>query len=180
RLDKETSGVMVLARSDEAMHFLKAQFRARAVDKEYRAIVYGTPRFDSDWVERNLAPHPQKGDRMIAVAEGGREAQTFYAVVERFAGFTHVRCEPKTGRTHQIRVHMASLGHSLVGDRLYRSRNAQQAGLPDGAPDPGRHCLHARRLAFEHPLTRERLAFEAPWPADLEALLAWLREHRPA
>jgi 23S rRNA pseudouridine1911/1915/1917 synthase len=180
RLDKETSGVMVLARSDEAMHFLKAQFRARTVQKEYRALTYGVPRFDSDWIERNLAPHPQKGDRIVVVQEGGREAQTFYEVLERFAGFAHLRCRPKTGRTHQIRVHLQSIGHSLVGDRQYRSRNAQARRLPDGAPDPGRQCLHARSLVFEHPRTREQLGFEAAIPADFAALLAWLRAQLPA
>jgi 23S rRNA pseudouridine1911/1915/1917 synthase len=180
RLDRETSGVMVLARTDEAMHFLKAQFRARTVEKEYRAITFGVPRFDSDWIDRNLAPNPQRGDRMIVVQEGGREAQTYYEVVERFDGFSHLRCRPKTGRTHQIRVHLQSIGHSLVADRLYRSRNVQGRTMPQDAPVPDRHALHARMLAFDHPVTRERLVFEAPIPADLEALLAWLREARPA
>ncbi len=175
RLDKETSGLMVLARTDDAMFALKAQFRARSVEKEYRAIVFGEPRFDSDWIEKPIQAHPEKHDRMIVVKEGGREASTFYEMVERFSGFAHVRCRPKTGRTHQIRVHMASIGHSLVGDRLYRSRNQQQADLPEAAPDPKRHCLHAIRLCFEHPHTRERLCFETPMPADMTALLEWLR-----
>ena len=180
RLDRETSGVMVLARNDEAMHFLKAQFRARTVEKEYRAIAFGVPRFDSDWIDRNLAPNPQRGDRMIVVQEGGREAQTYYEVVERFDGFSHLRCRPKTGRTHQIRVHLQSIGHSLVADRLYRSRNVQGRTMPAGAPVPERHALHARMLAFDHPVTRERLVFEAEMPADLESLLGWLRTARPA
>src|SRR5690606_22556213 len=114
-------------------------------------------RFDSDWIERNLAPHPVKGDRMVVVPEGGRQASTYYEVVERFAGFSHLLCRPKTGRTHQIRVHLTSIGHSLVGDRLYKSRNMSTRELPQGAPDPGRHCLHARSLAFEHPVTHEHL-----------------------
>jgi 23S rRNA pseudouridine1911/1915/1917 synthase len=175
RLDKETSGLMVLARTDAALLALKAQFKARSVEKEYRAIVYGEPRFDSDWIDRPIQPHPEKHDRMVVVKEGGREASTFYEVIERFRGMTYVRCLPKTGRTHQIRVHMASIGHSLVGDRLYRSRNQQQAELPAGAPDPQRHCLHALRLCFEHPHTHERLCFESPLPKDLSDLLAWLR-----
>ena len=179
RLDKETSGVIVLARTDDALLALKAQFRARTVEKEYQAIVFGEPRFDSDWIERNIAPHPERHDRMQVVKEGGREASTLYEVVERFVGFTHVRCMPKTGRTHQIRVHMASIGHSLVGDRHYRSRNQQQAALPEGAPDPQRHCLHALRLAFVHPHTHERMEFRAPMPVEMERLLAWLRENRP-
>jgi 23S rRNA pseudouridine1911/1915/1917 synthase len=180
RLDRETSGVLVLARTDEAMHFLKAQFRARTVEKEYRAIAYGVPRFDSDWIDRNLAPNPQRGDRMIVVPEGGREAQTYYEVVERFDGFSHLRCKPRTGRTHQIRVHLQSIGHSLVADRLYRSRNVQGRTMPAEAPVPGRHALHARMLVFDHPVTHERLSFEAAMPSDLDALLAWLRTARPA
>ncbi|MGE0143774.1 MAG: RluA family pseudouridine synthase [Planctomycetota bacterium] len=180
RLDRETSGVMVVARTDAALLALKAQFKARTVEKEYRAIVFGVPRFDSDWIERAIAPHPDRGDRMVVVKEGGREASTYYEVVERFVGFSHVRCKPKTGRTHQIRVHLTSIGHSLVGDHVYRSRNHQQVALPPEAPDPARHCLHAIRLEFDHPHTHERMAFESPMPSDMERLLAWLRVHRAA
>jgi 23S rRNA pseudouridine1911/1915/1917 synthase len=177
RLDRETSGVMVLAKTEDAFHFLKGEFKARRVEKEYRAIAFGAPRFDSDFVERNIAPHPARGDRMVVVPEGGREASTFYEVVERFGDITLFRCLPRTGRTHQIRVHMTSVGHSLVGDKVYRSRNHSQARLPEAAPDPGRHCLHAFRLAFAHPFTREPVAFEAPLADDMAVLLAWLRAH---
>jgi 23S rRNA pseudouridine1911/1915/1917 synthase len=117
---------------------------------------------------------------MIVVPEGGREAQTYYEVVERFDGFSHLRCKPRTGRTHQIRVHLQSIGHSLVADRLYRSRNVQGRTMPAEAPVPGRHALHARMLVFDHPVTHERLSFEAAMPSDLDALLAWLRTARPA
>jgi 23S rRNA pseudouridine1911/1915/1917 synthase len=179
RLDKETSGVMVLAKDEESVHFLKAQFKARTVRKEYAALAWGEARFDSDYIERNLAVHPRYGDRMTVVEEGGREASTYYEVVERFAGFTRFCCVPKTGRTHQIRVHLASIGHSLVGDRMYRSRRIGDASLPQGAPDPGRHCLHAARIELRHPRTHEPVTFEAPLPDDFAALLAWLRENRP-
>jgi 23S rRNA pseudouridine1911/1915/1917 synthase len=177
RLDKDTSGVMVLARTDEACHFLKAQFKARTVAKEYRAIVWGEARFDSDYIERPIAPHPRQGDRMTVVAEGGKPACTFYEVVQRFRGFTHLRCKPQSGRTHQIRVHLTSIGHSLVGDRVYRARRVPDT-LPDGAPDPGRQCLHARSLRFRHPLTHEELEFQAPLPADMQRLLDWLAAER--
>lgn len=180
RLDRDTSGVMVLARTDEAFHFLRAQFKARTVDKEYRCIAFGEARFDSDWIERPIARDPRHPDRMTVVAEGGRPAATYYEVLDRFAGFTHFRCQPQTGRTHQIRVHMASIGHSLVGDRSYRSRRAQHQELPQGAPDPGRHCLHAYRLVLQHPCTHEPMEFEAPLPPDLQRLLSWLRQHRAA
>jgi 23S rRNA pseudouridine1911/1915/1917 synthase len=179
RLDKETSGVMVLAKTEEAFHFLKGEFRGRRVEKEYRAISFGESRFDSDYIERNIGGHPKKGDRMTVVKDGGREASTYYEVVERFAGFTLFACKPKTGRTHQIRVHMTSVGHGLVGDRFYRSRNHANSHLPEGAPDPARHCLHARRLAFRHPHSRETVEFEADLPPDMADLLAWLREHLP-
>ena len=175
RLDKETSGVMVLAKTEDAFEFLKAEFQARRVEKEYRALCFGEARFDSDFIHRSIATHPKKGDRMVVVQEGGREASTFYEVVERFKGFTHFKCAPKTGRTHQIRVHMTSVGHGLIGDRFYRSRNHSSSSLPVAAPNPGRHCLHARALGFIHPQTRERVQFEAPIADDMETLLAWFR-----
>ncbi|MEO0479975.1 MAG: RluA family pseudouridine synthase [Planctomycetota bacterium] len=180
RLDKETSGVMVLAKHDEALHFLKAQFKQRTTKKEYLALVFGEPRFDSDWVERPVAVHPKQNDRMvIARAEDqAKEAQTFYEVVERFRGYAYVRCKPKTGRTHQIRIHMTSIGHSILEDRIYIARNAQQFELPDGAPGPGRQCLHAHRLEVVHPRTHEPITFEAPLPADMVRLLEWMRASR--
>jgi 23S rRNA pseudouridine1911/1915/1917 synthase len=178
RLDKETSGVMVLAKTEDAFHFLKGEFKARRVVKEYRAIAYGEARFQSDFIHRSIAPHPHKGDRMTVVKEGGRPASTYYEVVERFAGFTHFACFPKTGRTHQIRVHLTSIGHGLVGDRFYRARNQASAALPAAAPDPGRHCLHALRLGFAHPFTRAAVEFAAPLPGEVEDLLGWLRAHR--
>jgi 23S rRNA pseudouridine1911/1915/1917 synthase len=179
RLDRDTTGVMVLARTDEAFHFLQAQFKARTAHKEYRCIAFGESRFESDWIERAIATDPTHGDRMTVVKEGGRESSTFYEVIERFTGFTYFRCLPRTGRTHQIRVHMTSVGHSLVGDRLYRSRRLQHDELPAAAPDPGRQCLHAFRLQLPHPHTREPLEFEAPVPDDMQRLLRWLRDNRP-
>lgn len=175
RLDRDTSGVMLVAKQAVAFDFLRQQFRDRTADKEYRCIVFGVPRFQSDWIERGIATDPRHPDRMTVVDHGGRESSTYYEVVERFAGFAHVRCKPKTGRTHQIRVHMTSIGHSLVGDRVYRSRSRQHASLPPGAPEIRRHCLHALRLVIPHPADREPMAFEAGLPADLDALLQFLR-----
>ncbi|MCB9886869.1 MAG: RluA family pseudouridine synthase [Planctomycetes bacterium] len=175
RLDRETSGVMVIAKTPQAFDFLRAQFKVRTAQKEYRCIVYGEPRFQSDWIEKAIATDPRHPDRMTTVDEGGRESSTFYEVLERFGDFAHVRCRPKTGRTHQIRVHMTAIGHSLVGDRVYRSRIRQHERLPQDAPDPGRQCLHALRLCLPHPQTEETIELEAPLPADFEALLAWLR-----
>lgn len=178
RLDKDTSGVMVLAKTEEAFHFLQSQFKARTIQKEYRCLAYGDARFDSDWVEGAIADHPSRPDRMAIVKEGGRAATTFYEVVERFAGLTHFRCLPKTGRTHQIRVHMESAGHSLVGDKVYRARNQQHAALPPGCPPAERQFLHAFRLGLVHPWSRESLTFSAPIPEDMERVLAWLRQHQ--
>lgn len=179
RLDRETSGVMLIAKTQVAFDHLKAQFRERTAEKEYHCIVYGTPRFQSDWIERAIGSDTKHPERMTVVNEGGRESSTYYEVVERFDGFTHVMCRPKTGRTHQIRVHMTAIGHSLVGDRVYRSRRRQHCEIPDSAPNPGRHCLHALRLTVPHPLTHEPLLTEAPMANDMELLLAWLRQNLP-
>lgn len=174
RLDKDTSGVMVLARTEEAFHFLQSQFKARTVTKEYRAICFGDPRFDSDFVEGNIAVDSRRGDRMAVVREGGKEASTYWEVIERFGDLCYVRCLPKSGRTHQIRVHMASIGHPVVSDRLY-SAHRRTVRLPLGAPDPGRHALHAWGIELLHPRTHEPVKFDAPLPDDIEKLLRWLR-----
>ncbi|MEM7200104.1 MAG: RluA family pseudouridine synthase [Planctomycetota bacterium] len=176
RLDKDTSGVLLVPKTDEAFYFLKSQFKARTIQKEYRAICWGDPRFDSDYVEGNIGVHP-RGDRMAVVTEGGKEAVTFYEVLERFGALSSIRCRPKSGRTHQIRVHMASIGHSLVADRTYQPTH--KAELPDGAPDPGRQCLHAYSIGLKHPRTHEDVVYEAPLPADMDRLLRWLRGRQP-
>jgi 23S rRNA pseudouridine1911/1915/1917 synthase len=175
RLDRDTTGVMVVAKTDVAMEALRQQWKDRLVEKEYRCVVYGEPRFQSDWIERAIAADPRHHDRMTTVDEGGRESSTFYEVIERLGGFAHVRCQPKTGRTHQIRVHMTAIGHSLVGDKVYRSTKRQHDRLPPGAPPMARQALHAKSLAFTHPVTQERLRLEAPLPDDMQRLLAWLR-----
>ena len=177
RLDRDTSGVMVIAKTEAAMADLRAQWKERTVEKEYRCVVYGEPRFQSDWIERPIASDPRHPDRMTVVEEGGRDAATFYEVLEHFRGFAYVKCLPKTGRTHQIRVHMTAIGHSLVGDRIYRSRVRQHDALPAGAPPARRQCLHARRLQLLHPSTAAPMVFEAPLPADMQNLLDWLRTH---
>ena len=178
RLDRDTSGVMLVAKSQLALDALRAQFRDREVSKEYRCLVYGEPRFQSDWIERAIGTDPKHPERMAVVQQGGRDASTYYEILERFDGFSHVLCRPKTGRTHQIRVHMTSIGHSLVGDRVYRSRRRQHDRLPEDAPIIGRQCLHARELTVAHPVTQQPMTVEAPMPNDFERLLAWLRQHR--
>ncbi len=112
---------------------------------------------------------------MVPAGEG-REASTFIEVRERFRGFTLMAAHPKTGRTHQVRVHLNHVGLPIVGDRLYRHRGALRVPVPKDAPAPERQALHASRLTFDHPASGERVTFEAPLPADMERFLAWLRE----
>ena len=180
RLDADTSGLLVLARTEEAAEALMEAFRERRVEKRYLALVFGAPRFDSDWIDASIGRARGRPDRMSVTADedGGREAHTFYETQERFPGFGFVACRPTTGRTHQIRVHMASIEHPLVGDRVYRGRKGLSREVPRGAPKVTRHMLHAAGLAFDHPVTGERLSLEAPLPQDFEAWLAFLRRAR--
>ena len=181
RLDRWTSGVMVLGRTMEVLEDLKRQFQERKVEKTYLALVHGAPRFDTEWIETAIGRPEKKRDRQEVVPDGlGREAVTYFEVRERFHGFTYVACLPKTGRTHQIRVHMTFVGLPLVGDRLYRPRGAIKVPLPDGSPRIDRQALHAQSLALTHPVTGRAMRFEAPLPDDMQALLAWLRENMPA
>lgn len=177
RLDRETSGVIVLGRTEAALAALMAQFKQRKVRKTYETVVHGDLRFDSDWIEAPLGRDSRHPDRVAVVEEkdGGRPAATFYEVRERFGGFAYVHAFPKTGRTHQIRVHLASIGHPVVGDRVYRLPGGRGAKLPGGDPLPHRQMLHACRLELEHPTTGEALSFEAPSPKDLAQLLEVLR-----
>jgi 23S rRNA pseudouridine1911/1915/1917 synthase len=121
RLDRDTSGLLVVAKDNQVHHRLSEQFERREVVKEYRAVVHGVVERDSDWIETHMRVHPKSRERMCVCAPGGnaRQATTFYEVLERFDEFTSVRLLPKTGRTHQLRVHMRHLGHPIVADRLY-------------------------------------------------------------
>ncbi len=176
RLDADTSGVLLLALDADAAADLVRQFEAREVKKEYLALVHGEPRFDADWIEAPLARSRGGDGRIVVAAQGeGRPAETFYRVLERLRGYAVLACEPRTGRTHQIRVHLASIGHAIVGDALYRGR--KKLALPRGAPAMGRHALHAARIELTHPRSGERVAFEAPLPADFATLLDWLRRY---
>ncbi len=164
RLDKETSGLLVVARTEAAMQDLVRQLQARTVKRTYLAVARGAPPAEGV-VDAPVGRHPTQRTRM-AVVPGGKPAVTRYRVRERFPGHALLECELETGRTHQIRVHLASVGFALEGDPVYGPRGARR--LP-------RQALHAWRLAFIHPGSGRRVAFEAPPPADFVALLAALR-----
>jgi 23S rRNA pseudouridine1911/1915/1917 synthase len=178
RLDAGTSGLMVLGLRKDSFDVLQNQFRARSVLKIYRAIVHGEPRFDSGWIEARIGRSAAHPDRMSVVESSeGRDASTYYGVIERFRGFALLDCQPKTGRTHQIRVHLAHAEHPIVGDPIYKRRGPHKIALAPEAPRLARQGLHAAVLGFEHPRTGERLRFESPMPPDMQALLDWLRAH---
>ncbi len=170
RLDKDTSGVMVIARNDDVHAVLADQFKSRTVHKTYLAVVHGVVAFDADLVSLPIGRHPTRPERMSVRHDGiGRASETYYEVRERFERHTFVEVHPRSGRTHQIRVHMAALGHPLVADRVY--------GRQDRVLRPvmARQALHAWRLELRHPGSGEMMLFEAPVPPDFEALLAFLR-----
>jgi len=173
RLDKETSGVIVAAKQSEAHWRLAEQFAAREVEKEYRALVGGAVGEERLVVAARIERHPKERKRMRVSSDAGREAETVLEVIERFADATYLRARPKTGRTHQIRVHCAHVRHPVLGDNVYGRRKAERRlGL-----DVPRQMLHAYRLGFMHPVTSKRLELTAPLPADFEAVLAALRGH---
>jgi 23S rRNA pseudouridine1911/1915/1917 synthase len=187
RLDRDTSGVIVVAKTDAAHARLSEQFAERALEKEYFAIVTGQPDRDRDRIDLPIGPHPQQREKMAVVhdEDESRAASTFYEVTERFDGFATVRVLPRTGRTHQIRVHLASIGCPVLCDRLYSGRACltrtdllRQAGLGPDEIVLNRQALHAYRLRFSHPVSGELLEFIAPLPDDLTRVLTLLREHR--
>ena len=176
RLDRDTSGLLVLGRTLEALEALKRAFQAREVEKTYFAIVRGEPRFDSEWIEKPLGRSRAHRDRMGVVREGeGREARTYYEVRERFPGFALLAVFPKTGRTHQVRVHLASIGMPLLGEKLYVPRNLRAPTPAALSARIGRQALHAHALALAHPISTEPLRFESPLPADMAGALEFLR-----
>jgi 23S rRNA pseudouridine1911/1915/1917 synthase len=181
RLDRDTSGVIVVARSEDAHHRLAKQFERRTVEKTYLAITQGQPSFDRDEISAPIGIHPYQREKMAVRQDHAtsREAVTRYEVIERFRGAALVRVAPKTGRTHQIRVHLAHIGCPVLSDMLYSGRSVIEPtlfGLPAGPPLLTRQALHAASLAIDHPASGERLQLAAPLPADMEGMLAALRQ----
>jgi 23S rRNA pseudouridine1911/1915/1917 synthase len=179
RLDKDTSGVMVVAKDDGAFHQLTKQFKNRTVEKVYLAIAYGKFGQDEGLIDSAIGRHPSQRKRMSTRTKKGRMAITRWKLIESLNGFTFLEIFPQTGRTHQIRVHLSSIGHPLLGDPLYGRK-----GRPGTTHDPvlrecvkrmNRQALHAQRLSFNHPQTGEKVEFISPIPQDMKEVLECLR-----
>lgn len=171
RLDKDTSGVMVVAKNETALNSLAKQFKNRETCKEYLALVRGIPNPPRGRIETQIGRSDRNRKKMAVVGENkGKHAVTNFEVLEKFAGAALVRCRIETGRTHQIRVHLTHLGHPILGDAVYGKSGRD---LPAPAP---RQMLHAARLEFAHPKSGEKLSFEAPLFDDMNLLLDALRK----
>lgn len=184
RLDRDTSGVILVAKTDAAHLALTEQFEARTVLKSYLAIVTPAPDRDRDVIEKAIGDHPYQREKK-AVRENhasSRKAISFYEVLERFAGFALLRVQPKTGRTHQIRVHLASIGCPVLCDALYSGRSKiTRKDFDHSAGDAivlSRQALHAQEISFLNPATGQPLTLAAPLASDLDATLAMLRKFR--
>jgi 23S rRNA pseudouridine1911/1915/1917 synthase len=183
RLDKNTTGVMVVAKDDTTQWKIAKQFERRQVNKNYLAIVHGTPELTADRIKVPLGIHPRMREKYAIRPEAGKEAITFYEVLESFRGFSLLKLTPKTGRTHQIRVHLLYIKHPIVADDMYGGRLVYPWQLADAEPavqEPviSRVALHAHTLEFRHPKTDEMVKFEAPLPEDMQNLLDMLRKYR--
>lgn len=177
RLDKETSGAMLVAKNDAAHQSLSEQLQDRSLSRLYHAVVYGVPRFPAGMWEGNIGRAPNNRKKMAVLKSGGKEARTHFKVVESFGGgaLSLLELKLETGRTHQIRVHAAHHGHPLVGDPQYgRSRQLTDASLQQLTQAFKRQALHAAEISFLHPATGESHRYEAPYPADFKELLAFL------
>jgi 23S rRNA pseudouridine1911/1915/1917 synthase len=167
RLDKDTSGLIVVAKNEQAHASLSAQFKERGVTKVYEALACGDVQPPEAIIEAPVGRHPRNHVRM-AVVGSGRFSRTAFRAVSRYEGYTLLEVRPTTGRTHQVRVHMASIGHPLAGDALYGKRH----------PQLRRHFLHASKLGFEHPSSGRPVEFDSDLPQELRAFLEMLRPAR--
>jgi 23S rRNA pseudouridine1911/1915/1917 synthase len=184
RLDRDTTGVILVAKDDRAHAQMARQWENRRVKKEYLAIVEGTPNCDADVIDKPIGHHPKVREKMAIDLISGREAVTRYQVDRRYRGYALVTCKPLTGRTHQIRIHLASVGLKVLADAAYSSRSqltlADLTGKPEDAAQLliTRQALHARRLTIWHPMTGKQITFEAPIPEDMRRTIAALEQHR--
>ena len=186
RLDKNTSGIMLIAKTDEAHWRLSLQFERRTVQKTYRGIVEGEPQLDADIIDQPLSTHPRFKDTIVVTSPKfqsklAKEAITRYEVVERYRGFTLVDMFPKTGRTHQLRVHMSSIGHPMLGDVQYGGHLLSEEQLfGEGCAEPviTYQSLHARRISFRHPILETPMELEAPLTDTLKHIVELMRKYR--
>jgi 23S rRNA pseudouridine1911/1915/1917 synthase len=184
RLDRDTTGVILVAKDNQVHQKLAAQFEKREVRKEYRAIVRGVPELNSDFIRTFMTTHPRIREKMIVCPEGGnaREAVTFYRTAENFGRYAFMELHPRTGRTHQLRVHMQHIATPIVADRLYIGTGELKASdiVPGTAEATdqvliARQALHAFRLTIRHPISGAEMQFEAPLPDDMQRTLEFLR-----
>lgn len=183
RLDRNTTGVMILAKNAIAQWKISRQFHDRKVEKSYIAIVHGTPELTRDRINAPLGVNLKFRYKYAVRPETGKEAVTFYEVLETFRGFSLLKLTPKTGRTHQIRVHLAHIKHPIVADDMYGGKPIYPWQLKDVEPTPEdpiitRCALHAWTISFTHPTTEKIVSFEAPLPDDMQNLLDLLRKYR--
>jgi len=175
RLDKDTSGCLVVARTDAALATLQAAFKRRDVDKRYLALVHGQPLTDEGRIDTLYGRHPRDRKRFTGRVKEGKPAATEWKVLERYSHAALLEVNLLTGRTHQVRVHLSEAGWPLLADATYGLRGKRVPGVAEAEDAVGRQALHAWRLRFPHPQTGAPLSFEAPVPPDLEAALARLR-----
>lgn len=168
RIDKDTSGLLVVAKTDAAHQALSDQMSVHAIHRVYHAVVYGNLREDEGFVEAPIGRDPRDRKKMAVTPVNSKYAYTGWRVLERFGNFTYIACQLKTGRTHQIRVHMASIGHPLAGDPVYDPRNCIRS--------LGGQCLHAKELGFTHPATGEWMRFDSELPGWFQEYLIRLRK----
>lgn len=175
RLDKDTSGLMVVAKNDQSHRELSRQFKAGEVSKKYLALVYGNFRDKKGIIKAPIGRHPTQRQRMAVRTEGGKEAVTLWEVIQSFQGVSLLELTLKTGRTHQIRVHLASIQHPVVGDTLYAGKRKcmelRDLTVRSIIKNVSRQLLHARKLGFMHPRTAQPLEFHSPMPSDLEEII---------
>ncbi len=164
RIDRDTSGLIIAAKNDVAHLALAQQLQDHSLYREYEAVVVGNLKEDAGTIFLPIARHPTDRKKMAVNHLNGRPAVTHWTVLARYPGYTHIQCRLETGRTHQIRVHMAAQGHPVLGDPVY---NGQRKGFPELAGQ----CLHARRLSFQHPRTGQRLTVECPLPDSFQGVL---------
>lgn len=175
RLDKDTSGVMVVAKNDQAHNSLVEQFKTREVKKRYIALVVGNVKGESGEIDSVIGRHPTNRIKMSSQTKSGRESVTKWKTLERYGHATLLEAEPKTGRTHQIRVHFSESGYPILADKVYGTKKIKNDVLKRASKLMGRQALHAAELGFKHPLTGKFLKFKSPLPEDMENTIEFLK-----